>query len=217
MVRLLQSYTWLNGQLAYQAVSHSEVLSHEELFVLELFEIVDSALESLLFLSEESEVLLLGAGDLIGDAVGKAEVLDVSLKGLELHSVIFEVLIGLLDLSLEALLGLLGHAHLAELVEQLEVGIEGCHVLTDQLIGHSSQDLSLALVRGHVHLLSDVSDPGLLVTGWVSRSHSSLESLRRNHQSSSISIVVGLSVTSQEFEQEFEDSLASGESWADTA
>ena len=123
----------------------------------------------------EGALLALKGGQLtISDTVGlgghplvEGQALDNLLGGDLLDLQIIHLLPGVLGLPLQTLHLLHRHAHLAQLVEHLEVWEEGKHVIGGVSVGDKCQKSALISINAHVDRLGYLLDEGFLEGGRI--------------------------------------------------
>ena len=172
--------------------------------------------QALLLGVQGSDVLVLGAADLVGDLVVEVEVVNSSLHGGNPDLLFLDVRVGSDLLHLEGLLLLQGHADLAKLEEELEVGEEGNHMGSVLGVGDSHKDFTLLprvlTVNGDgalVDLLGHALDEVSLHLGWVALLDSRREGLLGGEEVVAVVLVSSVLVASDELSQTIEDGDAS--------
>ena len=175
-------------------------------------ELVDLCLQSCALLVDGVQLFSLGAHNLILDHLSEVKVLNQSLLGLAGDLEVSHGLGGLFFASLLALFALQGHTDLAELEEDLEVGEEGDSVPGLTGVRDFVEECSLFTLRIHVHLVSLLADPLLLVLSGVALLDGHLEGDLVLEVLLAVMLPGGLDVAGQELGDNVEDGLAVGAS-----
>jgi len=116
------------------------------------------------------------AVSLSSNSLGKVEVVNESLLGVNLNLDVINFFLSGLLLSLETLLRLEGHTNLAELKHDFEIGVEVVQCLLLKAVADGLQESTLLAVHIHVNFVSNFRDPCLLLGRWVASLNGGIES-----------------------------------------
>ena len=116
------------------------------------------------------------AVSLSSDSLGKVEVVNEGLLGVNLNLDVINFFLSGLLLSLETLLRLKSHTNLAELKHDFEIGVEVVQCLLLKAVGDGCQEGTLLAVHIHVNFVSNFGDPCLLLGRWVTSLNGGTES-----------------------------------------